>query len=251
MKKNILKALSIFLTMISFSLIIQSENDPFKQPTKRSAKVISFTPDEAFGGQQAQGKYKKRGKTVTITNGNETYLFNTITEDLNPTLHPNKLNLVTIGYFSNKNTRADMPVTTYLFGLPSNDSAKIAVQNIANGPELINDQFDSVESFYQDPAPLSFKPAKQFNGRGLIGNYFSITNTATIYDPSGKNNQKYTFEKVQEKHVTPLSSKINKLTDESILIGSYISNSQCSKGTPKICSHAVKVINLYGTLQHN
>ena len=129
MKDFTIKTLAIFLTIFTFTPMVQSESDPFKLKPK-SSKIIQFTPDDAFGGVQAQGKYKKRGKTATIINGQKSYSFDSITENLNPSLTHNKLNLVTIGFFSNKTNRSNMPVTTYIFGLPANDATTEVVQAI-------------------------------------------------------------------------------------------------------------------------
>ena len=46
-------------------------------------------------------------------------------------------------------------------------------------------------------APQVFTPEAPYNAPGLVGNYFSGTNIATIYDPSGQTDESYTFTDIQ------------------------------------------------------
>lgn len=254
MKNFTIKTLTIFVAMLSFSAIIQSDTELFKthhHTRKGSSKIITFTPDDAFGDIAAQGKFKKRSKTAIINHGGTIYLFNKITEDPNPILPDNKLDLVRIGFFSNKTNRADMPVTSYLFGLPNNDAAKKATQAKKLTPEPLQEAIVDENDFIIN-SPIAFKPEDKFNSNGsMIGEYFNKTQTASIYDPSNENEIRYTFEHVQEELPISLRSNNVRSMKQPMLIGSYISDEQCSKGTPKICPEIMVPTQLYGTLKEN
>jgi hypothetical protein len=85
-------------------------------------------------------------------------------------------------------------------------------------------------------APITFYPENPYQGEGLIGNYFASSETATIHDPTGKNQTQYTFINVtQGSEFSPPAGKV--------YIGSYIQPGP-SNGT--ISSHVVMQINLYG-----
>ena len=104
-------------------------------------------------------------------------------------------NLVEIGSFTSyKPGKPEMPVTTYLFGCLT------GTQNTTNtqAPEQSPDQ-QSMGSNPATWAPVTFQPSEQFAGNGLVGNYFSSTQIATIHDPSEQNTESYTFKNVQQR----------------------------------------------------
>jgi hypothetical protein len=265
MKKYTLSALTILIAIVSFSTsiqplsiqstIIQPDSNPFKahhHKQKNKSGFINFTPDDAFGGIDAKGKYKKKGKTATILYDQTVYLFNKIVEDPNPRLHKNKLNLVTLGFFSDHTNSANMPVTTYVFGSPINDAAKKIAQAIPQNLKSIQqEQSENEDSIENDKAidSLQFKPSKEFAGHDLVGTYLNNTHEATINDPSGKNKKSYVFENVQEGLPISLTSNNVRPLQKPILIGSYSSTPQCSNGTPQICSNAIMHTDLYGNLK--
>lgn len=267
MKNFTRKTLSIFVTMLSFSSIIQSEAELFQKPElltthhhnrKGSSKIIIFTPDTEFGDTKKasgdiklQGRFKNKNKTAIINYNGTIYLFNKITEDPNPILPDNKLDLVHIGFFSNKTNRADMPVTSHLFGLPSNNNAKKVAQAKRLAPKPSQEEIADEDDFIVN-VPLSFTPEDKFNSNGsMIGEYFNKTQTASIYDPLKENEIRYTFEYVQEELPASLKSNNVRPMKQPMLIGSYISDEQCSKGTPKICPEIMVPTQLYGTLKEN
>lgn len=90
-------------------------------------------------------------------------------------------------------------------------------------------------------APQTFEPGEKFTGNGLIGNYFKANQTATIHDPSGKNNKSYSFKDVVEKS----SYSQNNANLEGLqFIGSFMSSPKCAPGMA--CIKAMVVTNLYG-----
>ncbi|MBP6870245.1 hypothetical protein KBC04_05155 [Candidatus Babeliales bacterium] len=93
-------------------------------------------------------------------------------------------------------------------------------------------------------APRTFDPAKQFNGDGLIGNYFSATQVATIHDPSGKNSQQYTFTDVVEKSGYGIDETA---PDGLVFFGSFMTAPQCAPGM--MCAQVMTNTALYGKLQ--
>lgn len=89
--------------------------------------------------------------------------------------------------------------------------------------------------------PRTFEPSSKFSGDGLIGNYFSATQVATIHDPSGKNKKSYNFNEVEEYS----SYAINTQAPEGLeFIGSFMSSPKCPAG--QMCTMAMKEISLYG-----
>jgi len=200
-----------------------------------TAKTISFKPDDAFGGINAQGLYNKKEQKAIIKYGDTIYSFIKIIANPNPTL-PDIKNIAPetklIGTFNNKFNHVNMPVTTYLFGVLTD------MQN----PKSYKAQ-ESRERLGSNPAtyaPIVFHPAEQFYSDGLVGNYFSSTHVATIHDPTGKNKTSFSFESVQEGGI--------KKPDEFELIGSFDSKPNCSES---ICSHVIRVVNLYGKKMNN
>lgn len=257
MKSFTTSTLTIVVAMLSFSMMIQSDPNPFRanhHNQKSKSNITLFTPDNSFGGVDAQGKYKKRGKTATIVYDQATYSFNKIVENPNPILHKNKLDLVTLGFFSDHTNSKEMPVTTYIFGSPTNDVTRKVIQTLKKAPESTQeDQSDSDNEYGIENAKtidsLSFKPSKQFAGHDLVGTYVINTHEATINDPSGKNKKSYVFENVQEGLPISLTSNNVRPLQKPILIGTCSSIPQCSNGTPQVCSNAIKHTNLYGNLK--
>ncbi len=248
-KKITVKALTILMTITGFSTILQADPNPFRanhHNQKHVSNSIIFTPDNAFGGVDAQGSYKKRGKIAKIAYDNTTYEFNKVVEDPNPVLHKNKLNLVTLGFFSDHTNSKNMPVTTYVFGSPTNDAAKTAAQAITKAPQA-QKPTESDDAVIKSPLIdlQQFKPTKQFAGHDLVGSYDNNTHEAMINDPTGKNNKSYAFSNVQEGLPASQASS----SEQPMLIGSYTKAPQCSNGTPQVCSNAIRVVKLYGNLQ--
>jgi hypothetical protein len=207
---------------------------PDKKSKKKPVKMINFTPELAFGGDQATGTYNPKKQLAMIHDTNQIYKFIKITQQRTNATMPDKKNLdpnlTLIGSFSTKTNHAGMPVTMYLFGVSENK----LTPNPLN-PEIKNNLPGSNPATY---APRVFLPAHQFASDGLVGNYFASSHVATIHDPSGSNQQSYTFENVQEGGITA--------PDGLVLLGSYTSRPACSGN---ICSHAIALVNLYGTLQ--
>ncbi len=250
-KKITLSSLTILMAFISFSSTLQADSNPFRanhHNQKNKSGIIQFTPDNAFGGIDATGSYKKRGKTASIAYDQTTYEFNKIIEDPNPKLTKDTLHRVVLGFFSDHTNSKDMPVTSYIFGSPINDAAKKATQTaqLVQLEKSDNDSDNDNDTNNKSLANLQrFKPAKQFAGHDLIGAYDNSTHEAMINDPSGKNNKRYAFINVQEGMSVSQTSSIEK----PILIGSYTNPPKCSKGTPQVCSNAIRVVSLYGNLQ--
>jgi hypothetical protein len=268
------KTVANLLILMSFSNMVQSENpvsngyqeysnvfkpanqkfQSHKKSKKKPVKTIDFIPEQAFGGNQAAGIYNPKNQTATISNGDQTYNFIKITQQrTNATLLDKKNldpNLQLIGSFSSKTNHAGMPVTMYIFGVDQTN----LVEKIKNNVEKIKNKMSahmnitppSQEEIKNIPmgsnpatyAPMLFQPADQFAGNGLIGNYFASSHVATIHDPSGNNHQSYTFKNIQEGGIEQ--------PEDAILIGSFMSKPRCSSN---ICSHAIVLVNLYGTLQ--
>ena len=251
MKKTIITTLTLMTTLFSYTLMLQAEDNAFKPHKKNSSKKMAFTPHAAFGGTQAQGTYTKKGRTASISDGNTIYSFNIIKEDANPWLKTNKLNLVEIGSFSDKNNRFDMPAITYLFGAATDEATQNAVENSKKTPItdalLLNKQAsDEDQATY---SPIKFKPSKEFSGKKLIGSYLSSNHAATIQDPAGINTQVYIFENVVEGLPISMRSDTVRPMYKPVLIGSYTSTPQCSKGIPQICSNAIRETELYGNIK--
>lgn len=232
--KNInIQLLIIFMSVLGLTNIIDAK---YKHA---QTKIIPFTPTLSFGGSQAQGEYTVKGQTATITNIDTTYSFTDVTQSLNAKIPHNKKNtskvLVEIGSLSGTN-QFGMPVTKYLFGLPRDLPSTELEKKSTDFAQALPTEFDT------KPIAMSsqteFQPSPEFTGDGLIGMYDNNTKSATIHDPSGKNQQIYSFE-----HVQPSGEKCLK---GLIFIGSYGSAPRCSKGTPKVCSHVIERINLYG-----
>lgn len=102
-----------------------------------------------------------------------------------------------------------------------------------------SDEQNMVGTSSNTHAPQSFTPAEQFNGPGLVGNYFSGNKIATIHDPSGENDQSYTFE-----NVMAISQSIR---PQGVLIGSF--KTPGWKPSRISCSGCKgPVTRLYGTL---
>jgi hypothetical protein len=247
-KKRIITTLTLMATFFSYTLMLQAEDNAFKPNKKYSSKQIAFTPHTAFGGTQAQGVYTKKGRTASISDGNTIYSFNMITEDANPWLKNNKLNLVKIGSFSHKNNRFDMPAITYLFGGAKDDATQRAVENSKITHAILQQEqvSDGDQATY---SPIKFKPSKQFSGKKLVGSYLSSNHVATIQDPAGINTQVYIFENVVEGLPISMTSETVRPINQPVLIGSYTSTPQCSKGIPQICSNAIRVTELYGNIK--
>lgn len=240
MKKLTIKMLAIFMTMMSASIIIQPYDKMIKSSQNRRSyknlkrfKIIPFTPDEAFGGDQAQGKYIIKNQTATIIHNDKVYSFtNIIKRPTNPYLPTEKNldeNLVLIGLFSNSTNRSEMPVITYLFGIQTkteNNTEQLSEKQIQN-------RIGSNPSTY---APIKFQPGEEFSGDGLIGNYFKNNHIATIHDPSGKSDQSYSFEKVEESELL--------IPEGLILIGSYLKSPYCP--AEMMCATVMTTVNLYG-----
>ncbi|MBV8661213.1 MAG: hypothetical protein JO129_03665 [Candidatus Dependentiae bacterium] len=91
-------------------------------------------------------------------------------------------------------------------------------------------------------APQVFEPADQFNGDGLVGNYFSNSQTATIHDPSGINPTNYTFSNVQA-----ISQAIRA---QGTLIGTF-SNPNWQPSTTPLAGGQGQTVRLYGNLISN
>ena len=90
-------------------------------------------------------------------------------------------------------------------------------------------------------APQTFSPAPQFAGTGLVGNYFSSSQTATIHDPTGQNTTSYTFSNVVPQQLGVMYAQ------GVVQIGSFTQSGPCSQDG-KVCSNVVSVINLMGQL---
>lgn len=237
---------TLCMIFTGFSAITKAEDHTFATPhphATHTSKVITFTPDNAFGGVDAQGSYTIKGKTASITYDQTTYEFNHALENPNPDLYTrkrakrvNQLKRVHLGFFSDHTNSKGMPVTTHLYGSPINDAAL----NAATTDKKVS-QEAAASDFTSDKQ--QFKPAKKFSGHDLVGFYASDTHQAMIQDTTGKNKKSYRFSNVQEGSSTTNSGK------KSVLIGSYNLPPQCSEGTPQVCSNAIRVINLYGELQ--
>lgn len=236
-----IKTVAIFITMVAFTITIQPRGGGYDygRPNQIYSHVYShgiaqFTPDKAFGGQTAQGEYNHKKQTATIidTENKIEYSFNNIVTSLNQQKPRKKhlpADLVAIGSFSHPN-QFGMFITTYLFGSPVHQTAS----------ETPNEQNPVIkkEPIGGNPAtfaPITFKPVSPFDGPGLVGNYFSSSQTATIHDPSQNNTQSYTFTKVQQAGINAPEGLVQ--------IGSYVSRPKCSNG---ICSHVAMLVNLYG-----
>ncbi len=248
-KKTMINTLTILVAIFSFTTTTKAYNDSaFKPSKKKSSKEISFIPHKAFGGTQAQGLYTKKGRTASISDGNTIYSFHMITEDANPWLKTNKLNLVKIGSFSHKTNRFNMPAITYLFGAPKDQATQKAVENSKVTHTILQNEelLDENQATY---SPITFKPSKQFSGKKLVGSYLSSNHIATIQDPAGINTQVYIFENVVEGLPISMRSDTVRPINQPVLIGSYTSTPQCSKGIPQICSNAIRVTQLYGNIK--
>lgn len=90
-------------------------------------------------------------------------------------------------------------------------------------------------------APRTFEPSSDFSGDGLVGNYFSSAQVATIHDPSGQNSKSYKFEEVEEKSGY---NSDKQAPDGLEFIGSFMSSPKCPAG--QMCTMAMKEISLYG-----
>jgi len=246
-KKTTITTLTILLAMLNFPTIANTDT-VFKPSKKKNVNSIQFIPDTAFGGFQAQGVYKKRGKTAKITDGDTIYSFHMIVEDPNPWLQNNKLNLVKIGYFSDKTNRFGMPATNYVFGSPNSDTTQQAVEISKTAQPILSNE-ESADEDLATYSPVKFKAAKQFSGKKLVGSYLSNSGVATIQDPSGINPQVYMFENVVEGLLPSMTSDTVRPMYQPVLIGSFTSTPLCSKGIPKICSNVVKTTELYGNLK--
>lgn len=184
-------------------------------------KHIPFTPEDSFGGFQAIGSYNEKEKTVTIMNNNIIYSFNNIIESINPSLpekYNNIPNIVYLGSFTNRSTRANMPILTHLFGVISDEKTN-ADNHMLHA--VTSEAYNKIShtKFGEDQitwAPKTFTPSAEFSGDGLIGNYFVHSKTATIHDPKRNNTQTYTFENVQQSQ----SADVEHIP----LIGSYTDN---------------------------
>ncbi len=220
---------------------------PTKKSKNKNIKTITFIPHELFGGHNATGQYNRKNKTAMITHGQNIYNFSKITEErTNPWLDKKNLDpdLIMIGSFSNKTNHAGMPVTIYIFGIAAKNNPKNSQESMEDIHTAQN-KIDAKKQPSQKPigsnpgtyAPVAFQPAEQFAGQGLVGNYFSSNQVATIHDPSGVNPTSYTFKNVQTGGIAVPTG----LT----LIGSYTSQPAC-KGM--ICSHAIMMMNVYGQL---
>jgi len=86
-------------------------------------------------------------------------------------------------------------------------------------------------------------------GKKLVGSYLSSNHIATIQDPAGINTQVYIFENVVEGLPISMRSDTVRPINQPVLIGSYTSTPQCSKGIPQICSNAIRVTQLYGNIK--
>ena len=226
---------------------------------KKPLKLIDFIAEDLFGGSKAKASYNPKKQTATIKDGHTIYNFSKMISNRTNESLPNKKNLdpnlMLIGSFNTKTNHAGMPVTTYLFGV-LNKNEKLLKNNASleqrTEPVLLDNNGNNVISKV-DPttckpimvgtdsrtwAPIIFDPSDQFAGEGLIGNYFASSSVATIHDPSGTNKQSYRFKRVQKGGVQQ--------PEGLVLIGSYASRPQCSGN---ICSHAIMMVNLYGTLQ--
>lgn len=241
------RKITLFLTIFSLLTIQTALHAEQPRRSKVKMKVTKFTPDNAFGGIDAQGNYKKKDKTATIMYDTTKYTFNTIDEDPNPILNPNKLDLVHLGFFTDRTNRADMPVITHIFGNPTNKNAQKVAETIH--AQTKEQEVPIEEANVVDDSIIIFQPAKDFSGYDLIGNYSVITHEATINDPSKQNKKSYAFEHVQEGLPISLTSDNVRPLKKPMLIGSYLSAPQCSNGTPKVCSHVRKVTELYGYLK--
>ncbi|MDP3788165.1 MAG: hypothetical protein Q8Q60_02465, partial [Candidatus Chromulinivorax sp.] len=196
-KKVTLNTLAILLAIASFSTMLQAYSN---NTNKNKSSMTKFTPDNVFGGVDAQGIYRKQGKkakTATIIYDATIYEFNKVIEDPNPKLSKNKLNRVVLGFFSDHTNSKGMPVTTYIFGLPINDEAKKAAQMVQLiQPEKSENNNDTNNESLVDLQ--RFKPSTEFTGHDLIGMYDNSTHEAMINDPTGTNNKRYAFRNVQE-----------------------------------------------------
>ena len=82
-------------------------------------------------------------------------------------------------------------------------------------------------------APQVFMPAAPFNNPGLIGNYFSGSNIATIHNPSGQSDESYSFDGVKSMsgNMRPLGlTRIGSLKDPNF-VPSNVYCSGCPNGT--------------------
>jgi len=213
-----------------------------KKSKAKPIRSIDFIPEDLFGGHQATGSYNPKDQTAMIKDGDTTYEFSKIISNRTNAMLPNKKNLdhnlQLIGSYNTKTNHAGMPVTTYLFGVFNKNEES---ENISPSVEQITELTHS--AIGGNPAtwaPVVFYPSDQFAGDGLIGNYFASNSVATIHDPSGNNNQNYTFINVEQGGIQE--------PQEKVLIGSYGSKPQCSG---IICSHAMMIVNLYGNLKND
>ncbi len=244
MKKFTINRLTLMITLFTLFSITQakeeSDRNEHNHHTTKPAKTKTFTPDKAFGGDAAQGKYIRKEQIATIIDGDTTYSFTQIEPTPNPSgPTKNKLseNLIEIGSFSTHNPKKpEMPRTTYLFG----------IETVAKTTEPSSQSSDTQQQ--ERPimgrssatwAPRTFQPLGQFADDGLVGNYFSSSQTATIHDPSGQNKQAYTFNNVQpDETQTP---------EGLVKIGSWLESPKCDG----ICPTVMKKVNLYGQLVEN
>jgi hypothetical protein len=236
MKNFRIHTMAIFITLISFVTTIESRSYDFSNKL-RTVKSKAFTPSKKFGGNAAQGQYIKKEQTATITDGDTTYSFINIVTTHNPSgptkRHLPTENLVKIGSFNTYFSGPEMPVTHYLFG-------ELVVEESSEEPE----EQSSMGSHEGTWAPIQFKPKDPFAGKGLVGNYFSSSKIATIHDPSGKNNQTYSFKEVESGGI----KTSEELTEKGLVqIGSYLKKPKCNG---IICPHVMVTINLYGKLTH-
>jgi len=242
--KHGIKFLTILFTVLIFTTNLQSYNDIgvyYEKKGNRYLKIKEFTPDKQFGGVQARGQYIRQLQKARIIHANIIYTFTNIQQSRNPVLKPKKnnpKNLILVGTFNTYNSGPEMPVTTYLYGVLKKKSKNPRFH--VKAPKNITDSFNNQAPIGSSPttyAPRTFEPAENFQDNNLIGNYFEATQTATIHDPSGQNQQQYSFKNVQTGGIEN--------PEGLILIGSYVPAKQCSGN---ICSHARIRINLYGIL---
>lgn len=211
---------------------------------KKASKNLKFIPMDTFGGHQARGTYNPKQQIAIILDGQTKYHFTQVTTSRTNDIVPDGKNIdpqiQRIGFVSDKENHAGMPVTTYIFGVLT---TSLPLPQQAIKQPIIAPTERTLAPLGSDPrtyAPVTFKPADKFKGDGLVGNYFAAAQVATIHDPTQQNQQSYTFNQVEKGGAEQ--------PDGLVEIGSYTDRPQCQGN---ICSHAIMLVNLYGVLQNN
>jgi hypothetical protein len=203
----------------------------------------TFQPDAQFAGQGLVGNYFSSSQTATIHApsgiNSVNYSFENV-QSFSGNIIP--MGLTYIGSFKTPNW---VQPTVYCSGCPNGTNKLYGnlLQNKNSAPATPQAQPVIVDGSSSTYALQTFQPDTQFAGQGLIGKYFSSTQTATIHDPSRINPTNYSFSGVQSMsgNMRPMGLTYIGSFKTPGFVQSKIYCSACPNGTT----------NLYGNLITN